>query len=275
MVLALGLSLIWAVGCGQDVETRTSPIDGKTMVRVPAGQFTMGTSPDQERALAEKAGTPVGTLGTEMPTHQVNVGEFWLDREPVTNAEYKKFLESNAAHPVPETELALLKQWGWDAGTRSFPAGRENYPVVLVSWNDAEAYCRWAGKRLPTEAEWEKAARGTDGRLYPWGNEWDDSRTAYGKSGAVDAAPVDSFPGGASPYGAKQMVGNIWQWTSTLWMPYPYQADDGREDLQQAGSRVTRGGMFAFGPAVSRTTVRSALEVDNRAISVGFRCALN
>ncbi len=259
--------------CGAQVETRTSPTDGKTLVRVPAGEFKMGITAEQEKRLIEKQRAAAGGFEFEKPEHVSNVAAFWLDRDLVTNQQYKKFLDANPSRSVPDIELEQLKAWSWDAATRNFPAGRETYPVVLVTWDDARAYCEWAGKRLPTEAEWEKAARGTDGRLYPWGNDWSSDKSAFGERGAQDAAPVGKFPAGASPYTVNDMVGNVWQWTSSLFEKYPYNANDGRENLQAQGERVTRGGMFAFGAAVSRANARNKLAPTDRAISVGFRCA--
>jgi formylglycine-generating enzyme required for sulfatase activity len=272
-LMIMGCALLLA-GCGTQVETRINPTDGKAMVRVPAGEFTMGISDAQIQLLVDKHGASVNGFEFEKPEHKVTLGEFWIDRDPVTNAEYKKFLDANPARPVPDIELAQLKGWSWDPAGRSFPPGRENFPAVLVTWQDASEYCKWAGMRLPTEAEWEKAARGTDGRMYPWGTEWSGSKTAYGERGTTDSAPIGSFPAGASPYGANDMVGNVWQWTGTLYKEYPYRADDGREEQATAGDRATRGGMFAFGAAVSRANVRNRLDPTNKAISVGFRCAM-
>lgn len=269
-ILTLGLLV---AACGARVETRTSPIDGKVMVRVPGGEFRMGTSDTLAHDLAEQFELPESSLRVEQPEHTVDLPEFWIDRELVTNVEYKKFLDANPAFPVPALDLDAVRPLNWDAAARAFPAGRDNYPVVLVTWGDAAAYCKWAGKRLPTEAQWEKAARGTDGRVYPWGNRWDANRTAAGKSGARDAAPVGQFSGGASPYGAYDMVGNLWQWTSSLERSYPYSAADGREAQDAPGKRITRGGMYAFGPAISRANLRNASDPEGRAISVGFRCA--
>ncbi len=273
-ILAI-LCIAFFSACSPQVETRTSPTDGKTMVRVPAGEFKMGISGEQEKTLIEKQRAAAGGFEFEKPEHTVNVAEFWIDRDLVTNQQYKKFLDANPSHPIPDIELQQLKNWSWDADTRTFPKGRETFPVVLVTWNDANAYCQWAGKRLPTEAEWEKAARGTDGRLYPWGNDWGGDKTAFGERGAQDAAPVGKYPAGASPYTVNDMVGNVWQWTSSLFEKYPYNANDGREDLQANGERVTRGGMFAFGAAVSRANARNKLVPTDKAISVGFRCASN
>ncbi len=261
------------VACGPQVETRTNPTDGKTMVRVPAGEFRMGITAEQERALIEKQHAAAGGFEFEKPDHLVNVAEFWIDRDLATNAQYKQFLDAHPTRAVPDHELAQLKAWSWDAATRAYPQGRDTYPVVLVTWDDANAYCQWAGKRLPTEAEWEKAARGTDGRLYPWGNEWGNDKTPYGEKGGGDVAPVSKYRAGASPYTLNDMVGNVWQWTSSLFSKYPYQANDGREDQSKMGERVTRGGMFAFGAAVSRVNVRNKFEPTGKAISVGFRCA--
>lgn len=273
LLLALAALTLTAAACGARVETRINPTDGKALVRVPAGEFKMGTSEEQARELASSKGAIAAAFASEKPEATLSVGEFWIDRDLVTNADYKKFLDANPEHAAPAIDLPQLKGWSWDAAARAFPPGRENMPVVLVTWQDARAYCAWAGQRLPTEAEWEKAARGTDGRMYPWGNTWDASMTPFGAKGTTDAAPVGTFAASASPYGANDMVGNVWQWTSSLSMPYPYQAGDGREDPNAPGERVTRGGMFGFGAGVSRANVRSKFAPDDRAISIGFRCA--
>jgi formylglycine-generating enzyme required for sulfatase activity len=267
--------LCLVVACGASVETRTSASDDKVMVRVPAGEFVMGLSDAQERALVETQGASPGSFKFEKPAHTVNVAAFWIDRYLVTNQEYKKFIDANPDYAAPDTEIEQFQPLRWDARTRTFPKGRDYYPVVLVTWYDANAYCQWAGKRLPSEAEWEKAARGTDMRLYPWGSAWAKDKTAFGAGDAFDASPVGKFQSDASPYTAHDMVGNVWQWTSSLFEKYPYHANDGREDLNKAGERVTRGGMFAFGAAISRVNVRSKLEPSDKAASVGFRCAAN
>lgn len=271
-VLCVGCILFFAA-CSAPIQTRTNSTDGKVMVQVPAGDFKMGISDGQIQTLVDQQHATAAGFALERPEQTVNLPAFWVDRDLVTNADYKKFLAANPTHPVPDIDLTQLKGWSWDAQTRSFPQGRDNYPVVLVTWSDANAYCQWAGARLPTEAEWEKAARGEDGRLYPWGNDWAKDKTAFGDKGSTDAAPVGTFPTGTSPYGANDMVGNVWQWTSSLFMDYPYQANDGREDATKTGERVLRGGMYGFGPAVSRVNVRNKFAPDDKAISVGFRCA--
>lgn len=266
--------LLFLAACGAQAETRDNPVDGKTLVRVPAGEFTMGVTPEQEQALVKENSSAAGLFDMEKPSHLVNVADFWIDRDLVTNIQYKKFLDANPDYPIPTTDIEQMMAWSWDPDTRAFPKDRDTYPVVLVSWYDANAYCEWAGMRLPTEAEWEKAARGTDGRLYPWGNSWDDSKSAAGRRGATEAAPVGRFPAGASPFTVNDMVGNVWQWTSSAFRPYPYNAADGREDPSLLEERVVRGSMFAFGPTISRTNVRSQLKPDEKATSVGFRCAI-
>lgn len=155
-------------------------------------------------------------------------------------------------------------------------AGFEDHPIVEVSWAGARDYCAWAGKRLPTEAEWEKAARGTDGRRYPWGNEAPDATRARFAAGWNETAAVGSFPRGASPYGVLDLSGNVWEWVSSAYRPYPYRADDGREDLAAGPVRGTRGGVHDAKAEEMTTTQRGQnLSRAPRAghHNIGFRCA--
>ncbi len=171
-----------------------------------------------------------------------------LTRTPVTNAQYAAFVQATG-HGQPEH---------WKGGRP--PGDKRRHPVVYVSWHDAVAYCRWlaevTGKpyRLPSEAEWEKGARGSDGRIYPWGNRWDAQRCNSGEGGPGDTTPVGAYPQGASPYGLLDLAGNVWEWTRSLWgrevsrpaFGYPYDAEDGREDPGAGDEvlRVLRGGAF-------------------------------
>lgn len=166
-------------------------------------------------------------LADELPAHVVDVPTFELAATPVTNAQYAAFVAAGGSGAPPH----------WP-GERP-PEEIAEHPVTWVDWDEADAFCRWAGGRLPTEAEWEKAARGTDGRIYPWGDEADERRAVVGrgmKAGAPE--PVGSHPDGASPYGLLDMAGNVWEWTATWYGPYPEPPVDGSE-------RVLRGGSYA------------------------------
>jgi formylglycine-generating enzyme required for sulfatase activity len=141
--------------------------------------------------------------------------EFWIDKTPVTNAEYRLFLDANPECPVPFTKEDWAQRYNWDRQTRSFPLGRDEHPVALLSHRDAIAYAEWAGARLPTEEEWEKAARGTDGRRYPWG-KWDENRCNTVEAHILTTTPVGFYsPEGDSPYGCTDIAGNVWEWTAT------------------------------------------------------------
>jgi len=161
--------------------TRSKPIitheiqtsDGSRMILIPAGEFYMGSSKAGIRTMPEGFRPNLEHYTDEMPRTKVNLKSFYIDKFEVTNAQYNEFV-SQTGYPPPYNSHDLAKPYNWSSGT--FPPGAANYPVVLVSWEDAFAYARWAGKRLPSEVEWEKAARGTDGRIYPWGNEWSGSK---------------------------------------------------------------------------------------------------
>lgn len=229
--------------------------DGMAMVYVPAGEFTMGSE-----------------NGNERPVHKVNLDSFWIDKTEITNAMYAKCTTDGDCEPPSSLRSHIRDSY---YGNSNY----DNYPVIYVDWNQAATYCKWAGRELPTEAEWEKAARGTDGRTYPWGesisclvaNYWSWSGSCVG-----DTSEVGSYPDGASIYGTMDMAGNVWEWVSSLYQPYPYDENDGREDLSASGSRALRGGAWYFNFGYS---VHSALRYSSvpwRSLSyVGFRCALS
>jgi iron(II)-dependent oxidoreductase len=231
------------------------------MVDIAAGPFTMGSSEGPE---------------DERPAHEVTLGAYSIDRFPVTNEQYAQFLTAVRAtgrlYDFDDPDARIHKQ-----GERfSADRGYENHPVVEVPWAGAVAYCRSRGKRLPTEAEWEKAARGTDARRYPWGNELPNKDRARYASPPNETVPVDAFPGGASPYGAWDMSGNAWEWVSSAYRPYPYRADDGREDTKAGPVRGTRGGGHDSTEAEITTTQRGR-NLSRSPLSghhnIGFRCA--
>jgi iron(II)-dependent oxidoreductase len=257
--LTCGLSMMpLAVSHGQSVAATE-------MVQISAGAFLMGSD---------------NGLQDERPQHRVELGVYWIDRTPVTNTQFAQFL--NAVGPQgPQGEKyydvddndarAHMRDGQWSADR-----GSENHPVVEASWYGALAYCRWAGKRLPTEAEWEKAARGTDGRKYPWGNEPPDRSRAHFGAGWNDLRPVDAFPKGASPYGVLDMAGNGWEWVSSAYLSYPYDPKDGREDLTREQVRGTRGGGHDSRPEELTTTHRGRQVSRNPRgghHNIGFRCA--
>ena len=235
------------------------------MIDIPAGAFRMGSD----------AGP-----ADERPAHQVLLPAFAIDRTPVTNAQFAEFLEAAGPRNArgerffddddPDARIHFVRgRWRADAGF-------EHHPVVEVSFRGASEYCARAGKRLPTEAEWEKAARGADGRRYPWGNEAPDATRARFAAAYNATVPVGSHPQGASPYGVLDMAGNVWQWTSSLYRPYPYRAGDGREDAGSAGTRATRGGAHDWPAEGIMSTHRGGCLSRSPAAghhNIGFRCA--
>ncbi len=235
------------------------------MIEIPTGAFTMGS--DQGPA-------------DERPAHPLTLAAFLIDRHPVTNARFAEFLNAVGTHNPkgerlfdfddPDARIHRIgDRWGADKGY-------ENHPVVEVTWAGARDYCAWRGKRLPTEAEWEKAARGADGRRYPWGNSAPDRTRAQFSARFNETARVDAFPAGASPYGVHGMAGNAWEWVSSAYRPYPYDAKDGREDAAAGPVRGTRGGGHDS-PAEEITTTQRGRTLSRNPASghhnIGLRCA--
>jgi len=212
--------------------------------------------------------------GDEFPQHTVLLPEFWIDRAEVTNVSYRACVAAKACSPPS----------GGDPNYYRDPA-YDNYPIVFVSWNDADKYCRWVGKRLPTEAEWEKAARGTDGRIWPWGNALKDDlarpveRANVSDSHIRRCSQVGDYPTGASPYGALDMAGNVCEWVNDWYSPTYYAgrpdpdtSPPGPSENESLGKKVIRGGSFNTVGLNARTADRNAVSA-GPSFDIGFRCA--
>jgi len=259
-------------------------LNGLPMVFVPAGCFKMG-SPEahveqvaQEcNALYEAAPFPCQTslYQAEMPQHEVCIDEpFWIGQTEVTNAQYAACVEAGAcAPPVDRTAY-------------DDPANAE-HPVIQVTWPDAMAYAQWIGGTLPSEAQWEYSARGPEGWIYPWGDNFEQDKLNYCDVNCdvyfwVDAsyddgygytAPVGTYPGGASWVGALDMSGNVWEWVGSVYRPYPYDAADGRDDPAAEGDHVLRGGAYDLSAIDLRPAFRYVLPPDGSCRGYGFRVA--
>jgi serine/threonine-protein kinase len=225
------------------------PSGRENMVEIPAGKFLMGSD-----------GYLFGS-----PEHEIHLDAYLIDRTPVTNAGYLAFVRATRYPPPPH----------WRNGRP--PQGWEEHPVTHVTLEDARAYAAWAGKELPTEAQWEKAARGTDGREYPWGEDYDETRcnTLHARIGRT--VRVGSYPDGASPYGVLGMCGNVWEWVEGRWDPdwyevMPERNPDGRSE---EGLLVLRGGTWSTLPRNCRTWCRIQALRGTRWDYCGFRCVVN
>ncbi len=268
------------------------PDDGLLgFVDVPAGPFLMGTPAEDVPALLKRYRGERDWYRDETPQSSVDLPAYYVARYPVTHAQYWAFAQ-DTGHKTPQAQGDWARPYEWRDGQP--PPQRLDQPVVLVTWHDARAYCAWLTARLrawqgtpqplaarlrekgwvvrlPTEAEWEKAARGTDGRAFPWGESPDPNRANYDDTGIGTTSAVGCFPGGASPYGVLDMSGNVWEWCQSLYKEYPYKPKDGREKLDDNGLRVLRGGAFVNGERYVRCASRSWRGPDYRSYHVGFR----
>jgi formylglycine-generating enzyme required for sulfatase activity len=239
-------------------------------VEVRAGWFLMGSDPRRDRHARDE----------EQPQHRVFLPAFCIARVPVTVAQFEAFARAARYQPDAETQHSE-RCWGQPHGSRDSARAKDAaHPVTFVSWYDAQAFCRWAGVRLPTETEWEKAARGAAGQVYPWGDEPPDATRCNFGNNVGDTTPVGSYPAGASPWGALDTAGNVWEWTGSLWgslesgyFAYPYDPLDGREATAAPDSvlRIVRGGSFRDGIVQARSAFRDWRYPFFRSESIGFR----
>jgi sulfatase modifying factor 1 len=246
-----------------------SPQDGKELVPIPAGEFTMGSDSGE---------------ADEKPQRNLYLPDFYISRYPVTNAEFETFVKATGHVTTAEKEgkggVWLGDKWDWvkgadwrhPRGPDSGITGKDTHPVVQVSWDDALAYCQWAGKRLPTEAEWEKAARGVDGRIWPWGDEWVNGKCNTSEAGVGDTTPVGRYsPASDSPYGVADMAGNVWEWVGDWYKAYPGSTD--RSDSFGEKYRVARSGSWYHNQDNARCAFRNRDRPDSRNFDLGFRLA--
>ncbi len=247
--------------------TRVREQDGAVMVYIPAGQFLMGSSEaDIEDFLPVCPNCRQEWYAGEKPQHSVYLKAFWIDKYEVSNEQYARFI---AAGGYQEREFWTQAGWEWkERENRTRPTfweeprwNKPHYPIVGVSWYEAMAYCRWVEGRLPTEAEWEKAAswdaRRGKKRRFPWGDKWEAERCNTAESALGGTTPVGKYcPAAESPCGVCNLAGNVWEWCSSLYRPYPYDARDGREDPEAEGTRVLRGGSWINTLDYARTTYR-------------------
>ncbi len=245
------------------IESRPIPVVApKGMVYVPAGEFIMGSDPDVD---------PMTDELDELPQHKVFLDAYFIDKHEVSNADYTQFVEATGHR----------NSIFWDNPKFNHP----DQPVVGVTWGDVSAYAAWIGKRLPTEAEWEKAARGTDGRIWPWGNEFDPTKCNFDDERKFDghldgfamAAPVKSFEQGASPYGALNMVGNAAEWVAD-WFDMEYYAVSPAENpkgppTSGMGKKSWRGASWFAGSEQMRCAFREYDDIVASGQILGFRCA--
>jgi formylglycine-generating enzyme required for sulfatase activity/Cdc6-like AAA superfamily ATPase len=239
------------------------------VVHIPAGTFLMGSTDEQaQQAVAD--GLSEDWVSREQPQHSVDLSEYRIGKYPVTNIEYQAFVQDTKASPPSH----------WEGP--QYPEGTGDHPVVLVRWSEAIAYCEWLSEatgrpyRLPTEAEWEKAARGEDGRIFPWGNKWEKGKCNTEESGIGSTSAVGQFsPEGDSPYGVVDMAGNVWEWCSSVYQSYPYDADDRREDLEADGPRVLRGGSWYGYHWYARCAYRLRDDPDAGDEGFGFRVVVS
>ncbi len=271
-----------------EVKTWPRPADEMVMVYVSAGEFQMGSDDsgvDAALELCETYGVPCVRqyLDKEQPAHKVALDSFWIDRTEVTNAQYRQCLEAGVCNPPRKRSSATRDSYFDDSAY-------DDYPVIWSTLHNARNYCEWAGGRLPTEAEWEYAARGPQGTLFPWGNEFDGTRLNYCDAscelawadettddGYADTSPVGNYPKGASWCGALDMAGNVREWMADLY-DKEYYSDSPAQNptgpsASPGGNQVERGGSWNSNPFEVRSAWRTGDHANYKYNFMGFRCA--
>jgi formylglycine-generating enzyme required for sulfatase activity len=249
--------MTWSLAIAGSPSTPTTPAspgnDEAELVQIPAGEFMMGYK---------------GNYDTQ-PERRVHMPTFFIDKYEVTNNRYKRFIDATG-HKVPWSQDPAAAAYIWDWQKRLYPSGKGDDPVVLVSWEDARAFCTWAGKSLPTEAQWEKAARGPNGNAYPWGATWAASKANTSESKLGQTAPVGAFKEDVSPYGVHDMGGNISEWVEDWFAPYPGNPIISYEEKEKY--KILRGGSWDYFYSIAATHHRQYALPHSQMTAIGFRC---
>jgi formylglycine-generating enzyme required for sulfatase activity len=227
--------------------------DEVELVAIPAGEFIMGHKDSYDT----------------LPVRSLNLPAFSIDKYEVTNKRYKRFIDATG-YKVPWSQDPAVVAYNWDWQKRMFPEGKDDHPVVLVSWEDARAFCSWAGKRLPTEAEWEKAARGAKGKPFPWGNDWANGKANTQESGLKQTARAGGFKEDVSEFGVNDLAGNVSEWVEEWFAPYPGNPMTSYEARNKY--RVLRGGSWDYAHAIANGYSRQYATPQSQMTAIGFRC---
>jgi sulfatase modifying factor 1 len=228
--------------------------DETELVVIPAGEFIMGHK---------------SSYDTLPVRDKMNLPAFSIDKYEVTNKRYKRFIDATG-YKVPWSQEPAVAAYIWDWQKRMYPEGKGDDPVVLVSWDDAKAFCTWAGKRIPTEAEWEKAARGPKGKPYPWGNDWANGKANTSESGLKQTSPAGAFKDDVSEYGVYDLAGNISEWVEEWFAPYPGNPMTSYEERNKY--RVLRGGSWDYAHSIANGYHRQYALPQSQMTAIGFRC---
>ena len=241
------------VSAGAPSTSSGGATDEAELVLIPAGEFTMGHNSGYDT----------------LPVRRVNLPAFYIDKYEVTNKHYKRFIDATG-YKVPWSQDPAVAAYVWDWQKRMYPEGKGDDPVVLVSWDDANAFCTWAGKRIPTEAEWEKATRGPKGKPYPWGSEWAKGKANTAESGLKQTAPMGNFKEDVSEYGVHDLAGNVSEWVEEWFAPYPGNPMTSYEERNKY--RVLRGGSWDYAHSIANGYHRQYALPQSQMTAIGFRC---
>ena len=246
---------------------KNSPIDGKKMVLVPAGECVMGTDKIDDEKTHLKIGAVKPLYLDQHPTRKIFLDSYYIDKYEVTNEEYKRFIDTTGYDELPGH---------WDNGT--YAVGEGNFPVTHVTWREALTYALWAQKTLPTEAQWEKAARGVDGRLYPWGNVYEKGKSNMGIDGAKELVAGGTYSEDVSPYKVYDLGGNVMEWTMDWYLAYPgstYKNTRYGKTLKVLRGNAFQGSGHYFLEAYRYSFARTEADPNAYFENVGFRCLEN
>lgn len=246
-------SLVGTASSGAPSTSPNGSNDEAEVVLIPAGEFTMGHKDSYDT----------------LPVRRLNLPAFLIDKYEVTNKRYKRFIDATG-YKVPWSQDPAVAAYAWIWQERMYPQGKGDDPVVLVSWDDAQAFCSWAGKSLPTEAQWEKAARGANGKLYPWGNAWEAGKANTAESGLKQTAPAGAFKDDVSEYGVNDLAGNVAEWVEEWFAPYPGNPMTSYEERDKY--RVLRGGSWDYAHSIANGHHRQYALPRSQMAAIGFRC---